>query len=371
MQKATFILSISWIFVLFLCSCQSSKTVSVEFPDGSYKGEIDKNGAKEGNGFYFWHDGSTYEGSFSKDKRHGTGTFRWANGETYEGDYLEDERTGKGKYIWPDNSFYEGTFLRGARHGFGIFVSSDQTRYEGYWFNDKQHGQGKLILPDGSATIGFWENGEMKLNPAPLPPKASKPTIIKPSNDEFAPPIKTDQEYLLQNNGTSNTGSNDLIPPSENAKAGSDIQTTSTIESALDIPELPTEKSNEVTGKDKREIKQTIQEPTTSLLEQTPFENEVQTDPGVPATKESSVWSGTVEEVERDFKTELIDGIDTIFDQKSGQPFTGKLKILTNNGVLRGEVQLLNGKMHGDEIEFDEAGIEISRTKWIEGKTVE
>ena len=154
-----------------LRSCQSNKTVSVEFPDGSYKGEIDKMGQRKEMDFTFGMMGQHTKEVLVRTKDTAPELSGGANVETYEGDYLEDERTGKGKYIWPDNSFMKERFYGEQGIVFGIFVSSDQTRYEGYWFNDKQHGQGKLILPDGSATIGFWENGENGLIQHPFRPK--------------------------------------------------------------------------------------------------------------------------------------------------------------------------------------------------------
>ncbi|NBU86020.1 MAG: hypothetical protein EBS13_01665 [Verrucomicrobia bacterium] len=90
----------TFVLLLILCSCNSSKKVTtIDFHDGSYVGEVDGKGLKHGKGTYKWLDGSFYEGDFDKDLRHGTGHFKWANGETYKGDYLQDQRTGWGSTL--------------------------------------------------------------------------------------------------------------------------------------------------------------------------------------------------------------------------------------------------------------------------------
>ena len=157
--------------------CRSGKTSSIDFPDGSYHGEIDKNGKKSGKGIYKWHDGSTYEGDFEEDLRHGNGLFQWANGESYKGDYLKDERTGHGVYNWPDGASYEGSFLNGKRHGEGTYLSSDRDVYLGGWFDDLQHGEGTLNRSDGTVVKGIWRNGKLLTVPAVIPPKAGKPKL--------------------------------------------------------------------------------------------------------------------------------------------------------------------------------------------------
>jgi hypothetical protein len=94
----------------FIFSCQNKPIAKLDFSDGSYEGQINRDGEKHGSGIYRWLDGSTYDGEYADDLRHGSGRFLWVNGESYKGDYLKDERTGKGIYDWPDGSQYEGDF---------------------------------------------------------------------------------------------------------------------------------------------------------------------------------------------------------------------------------------------------------------------
>ena len=162
--------------LLLFGGCRSGKTSSIDFPDGSYHGEIDKNGKKSGKGIYKWHDGSTYEGDFEEDLRHGNGLFQWANGESYKGDYLKDERTGHGVYNWPDGASYEGSFLNGKRHGEGTYLSSDRD-VTGRMVRRSATWRGYSQPLDGTVVKGIWRNGKLLTVPAVIPPKAGKPKL--------------------------------------------------------------------------------------------------------------------------------------------------------------------------------------------------
>ena len=78
-------------------------------------------------------------------------------------------------------------------------------------------------------------------------------------------------------------------------------------------------------------------------------------------------WTGTVAEAEAMFITELIDGIDTVSDRESRDPFTGKMRILNAAGKVQGEVNLLNGRLHGDEVFYDDSGKVVETNTWFEG----
>ena len=170
---------IYFLLFLVLTGCKTTSTAKLDFSDGSYEGQLNKEGKKHGSGIYRWIDGSIYEGDYLNDLRHGHGRFLWANGESYEGDYLKDERTGKGTYSWPDGSFYKGEFLSGKRHGRGLYQSLDNTVYEGEWFDDLQHGQGTLKYSDGRVLAGVWRKGSLVSKPAALPASSKQPILPK------------------------------------------------------------------------------------------------------------------------------------------------------------------------------------------------
>ena len=92
--------------------CKSAKIETIDFSDGSYEGELNRDKQKHGKGFF---DGmmALFIMANICDLRHGQGRFLWANGESYEGVYVNDQRTGKGVYRWPDGSIYEGSFFKG------------------------------------------------------------------------------------------------------------------------------------------------------------------------------------------------------------------------------------------------------------------
>jgi hypothetical protein len=345
LHALTFFLS---LFLLFT-SCQTSKNTSIEFSDGTYKGEIDKKGRKHGKGIYTWHDGSTYEGDFKNDARNGNGLFHWNNGENYKGDYLEDERTGQGLYRWPDGSYYEGSFLRGKRHGLGTFHSADGTVYVGQWFDDLQHGQGKLTNPNKTSIQAIWKNGKLIAQPSPLPKSSTKPKLEKidiPGSVETDSPIPANVEVPK------------LVPPSQT--------------------EIIKQSSSNDIKKEEVQIEQTplqsLQKEDSNVEEVIPKNNlPVPTSPAPEKHEgnDSNIWTGTVEQAEIHFITELINGIDTVRDAKSKIPFSGKMQILNPVGMLIGEVNLLNGQLHGEEIFLSDEGIVTERNLWQNGKKVE
>ena len=73
----------SVVLLFILNSCNSSKKVTtIDFHDGSYVGEVDGKGLKQGKGTYSWLDGSIYEGDFDKDLRARIGSLymvKWGN----------------------------------------------------------------------------------------------------------------------------------------------------------------------------------------------------------------------------------------------------------------------------------------------------
>lgn len=328
--------------IIILSSCQSTKNSSIEFSDGSYKGEIDQRGRKHGKGTYEWHDGSVYVGDFKDDTRHGNGRFNWSNGESYKGEYLEDERTGEGSYYWPDGSYYEGSFLRGKRHGSGSYHSVNGAIYHGEWFDDLQHGQGKLNNPNQSVIRGVWKNGKIITLPAKLPKPASKPILEKieiPDTDEI--PINSQQHAALQ--------STDLISiPLDEDKT-------------LDQP-------NKISGAN---LFSENQSPVKTLPEDSTQSKVVIDLPDTVDTGTSqekfNVWTGSVADAEEQFITELVNGIDTVIDANSKQAFSGRMKILNQNGSLMGEVNLLDGQLHGEETFMNETGVVTERNIWEKG----
>ena len=96
-----------------------------------------------GEGYYRWADGRTYNGEFKDNEMHGNGTYEWADKRVYVGQFINDKREGHGVLTWPDG----------------------QKKYEGSWKDGKQDGEGKLIsLAKGKVKNikhGLWQNGKL------------------------------------------------------------------------------------------------------------------------------------------------------------------------------------------------------------------
>ena len=345
------------LLVIFLAGCRSGKIATVDFPDGSYQGEISKKGKKNGKGIYKWHDGSTYEGDFEDDLRHGNGSFKWANGESYKGDYLHDKRTGYGIYNWPDGSTYEGSFLNGKRHGLGTYVSTDKDIYIGEWFDDLQHGEGSLTRSDGTVVKGIWRNGKLLTIPSVIPPKAEKPKLSwkqassAKKDESLASPVpqKVEKPEKLP-----------VIPPAPITRQTSNEPSVSAPIETVALASTPVESISVLPKKPNlQEIKmgETVVEP------ERPVANR-------GASDDQNLWEGNRDEAELFFATYLINGIDTIFEKKTKAPFSGKMRVTDLRGNVLGEFEVLNGRMDGEEVYFDTNGFVTERTLWSNGKEI-
>jgi len=348
------------VLVILLAGCRSGKTTTIDFADGSYEGEIDRKGRKDGKGTYRWNDGSTYVGDFKADDRHGLGTFLWGNGQSYKGDYFNDQRTGEGVYRWPEGSYYEGSFLNGKRHGLGTYVGSNGSVYRGEWFDDLQHGEGILTRPDGKRITGVWRNGELVTSPSTLPPAVIPPAGEKPKSrwsdfsdaDEAVPTTPV--------NPASPDPSVAQTPPPPATMSPTSFPTNPSAGSTSGEAEAP--------GPDDQKVSRIgwFQKEEKSVEPSPPREQPVA--PTVGATGDKDLWEGTVEEAELQFVTHIINGKDTIFSKDTGAPFTGTMRVLNADGRAKGQFGVWNGRMHGEEIFFNSRGRVTENHLWSNGK---
>lgn len=349
------------ILLLFsLLSCKSSQVAKLDFTDGSYEGMVNRSGVKHGPGVYRWNDGSIYEGEYHDDLRNGKGRFLWANGESYEGDYLNDERTGTGIYHWPDGSFYKGDFLAGKRHGKGTYQSAHGDTYTGEWFDDLQHGQGILHKLNGTKVQGIWRKGALVSKPAKLPPTAVQPALPKVQLEEILAPEPV----------------SDLPKQTEEPKISLMQAKVSLHSSEIHKNHIAKETNDEIKSIENL----VINAPTNNYTVPTPdivaSQSEANKENQEIATSIQSEtfdkphWSGTVAEAERDFITELINGIDTVRSRSSGIPFSGRMQIVDTQGRVQGEVKLLDGRLHGEEIFYNNSGEIVEKNLWSNGRKI-
>ena len=79
-------------------------------------------------------------------------------------------------------------------------------------------------------------------------------------------------------------------------------------------------------------------------------------------------FKGTRDDIEKEFYVLSEQGIDTMRDRKTKKLITGSLTVTEANGKVLGVVNLLKGKMHGEELFFDDNGKVKERNYWINGK---
>jgi len=113
---------------------ENSKTNSVAFKNGVYRGEL-KGKIPEGHGEFQYNDSSRYKGAFRNGLMEGFGRLSWPDGRTMEGNFSAGRLEGQGRCEWADGSSYVGNFQRGKMHGVGVFTWANGERYEGR-FND-------------------------------------------------------------------------------------------------------------------------------------------------------------------------------------------------------------------------------------------
>ena len=110
---------------------------------------------------------------------------------------------------------------------------------------------------------------------------------------------------------------------------------------------------------------------TTAQVEHGPIEQrDAKESPiGDSASSDEDAWTGTVEEAEIEFITELIDGLDTVRVKKSNKPFSGTMRILNQSGSLQGSVSLKNGLLHGEEISTNQT-VPYPSVKYLEKRSL-
>jgi hypothetical protein len=86
--------------------------------DGAcYKGAVDLDGKKMGEGTYMWADGSMYAGQWKRNRFHGIGTLSYADGGEYQGEWRNDRKHGHGRMCFPNSDVFEGDWKDGVMHG--------------------------------------------------------------------------------------------------------------------------------------------------------------------------------------------------------------------------------------------------------------
>ncbi|CAF3908999.1 unnamed protein product [Adineta steineri] len=114
---------------------------TLKLDDGVYTGEI-LDGRANGRGILTKWNGHRYEGEFINDMPDGKGILIRLHGSNstekiYEGRFLENKFDGQGTFYWSDGSRYQGTWKNNQRHGLGQIVYADGRVRKGQWAYDK------------------------------------------------------------------------------------------------------------------------------------------------------------------------------------------------------------------------------------------
>jgi len=134
----------------------------IKYDDGRvYRGFVDFNNKKQGQGVLTWPNGDKYDGYFKSDKAHGYGTWSWStSGNKYVGEWRENRQSGHGTMSWKDGRTYVGSWLDGKRNGHGVLTWPNSDRYDGKWRNDRMNGVGTKYYKDGRIERGQWRDDE-------------------------------------------------------------------------------------------------------------------------------------------------------------------------------------------------------------------
>ncbi|MBQ0138427.1 MAG: hypothetical protein KBT36_03950 [Kurthia sp.] len=137
---------------------KSNGKITRKIADGTYFGEVNKDGLKDGVGQAVWDNGSKYLGDWRNGKISGTGKYIYASGSYYEGSFVDDAFSGEGVYVTKDGGKYKGTFendqiIKGS-------YKEKNYSYVGEFENFKLSGYG-LLKTNGETYTGLFSNNQL------------------------------------------------------------------------------------------------------------------------------------------------------------------------------------------------------------------
>lgn len=107
------------------------------YKNSVYKGMVNPNNERDGQGIYVAESGLIYEGYWREDKRNGDGYQKFKNGNIYRGAFMNNKPHGKGVYTWVNGEIYDGEWIQGSKNGFGTWKGLNGDFYKGDWCDNK------------------------------------------------------------------------------------------------------------------------------------------------------------------------------------------------------------------------------------------
>jgi len=109
---------------------------------GTYEGDLNKDGQRNGFGILICDNGNSYEGEWKKDKRDGVGIARYSSGDVYDGEWKRGKRQGHGVMYIEAGDTYIGSWSNGLKHGAGTYHWADGEVDVSWYQEDRRVGEG-------------------------------------------------------------------------------------------------------------------------------------------------------------------------------------------------------------------------------------
>ena len=116
-----------------------------------------KDGQYDGQGTFWWPDGSKYVGQFKVDLLSGQGAYAWPDGFKYVGEFRDNRPNGRGTFTFADGAEYAGEFKDGNYNGQGTFRSPAGITEQGEFRDGMPYRvSGTKTLAEGTVEVGTW-----------------------------------------------------------------------------------------------------------------------------------------------------------------------------------------------------------------------
>ncbi|XP_039975029.1 histone-lysine N-methyltransferase SETD7-like isoform X2 [Xiphias gladius] len=127
------------------------------------EGPLDEDGQPHGFCTVTYSSSDRFEGHFTHGEKNGNGKFFFFDGSTLEGFYVDDALQGQGVYTYEDGGVLHGTYVDGELNGLAQeFDGEGRMVFKGQYKDNNRCGECWVYYPDGGCVFGeVNEDGEM------------------------------------------------------------------------------------------------------------------------------------------------------------------------------------------------------------------